>query len=333
MNTNPPPALVHVPVAFGQTRPAHLGLATWIDECAQLCQPENIFYCDGSDTEREYLETEACRMGVLLALDPDKLPGCHYARSATNDVARVEHLTFICTPERADAGPTNNWAEPGETRAKIRALLDGAMRGRTMFVVPYLMGPAGSPLARVGVEITDSIYVALNMRIMSRMGNVALEALGADGSFNRGLHSVLDLNPERRFICHFPQDNEILSVGSGYGGNALLGKKCFALRIAQPSRADGRLDGRAHAHLVRGIPDGREALPRCRVPERLRQNQFRHAHPARLLPRGRVEDHHHRRRHRLDAARARTAASGRSTRKPGISASHPGPHTRRTPTR
>ncbi len=232
MNTNPPPALPNIPPGLGGNRPSHAGLGAWIDDCAQLCQPENVFYCDGSEAEREYLESEACRMGVLLALDPEKLPGCHYARSATNDVARVEHLTFICTPGKEDAGPTNHWAEPAEMRGKLRAMLAGAMRGRTMFVVPYLMGPEGSPLARVGFEITDSIYVVLNMRIMSRMGRVAVEALGADGSFNRGLHSVLDLDPERRFICHFPQDNEILSVGSGYGGNALLGKKCFALRIA-----------------------------------------------------------------------------------------------------
>ncbi len=232
MNTVPSPALPKFPPGLGTARPAHPGLSAWIDECAQLCQPDNIFYCDGSDEERVYLEGEAVRMGVLLALDQEKLPGSYYSRSATNDVARVEHLTFICTPDEADAGPTNHWADPSEMRAKLRGLYEGAMRGRTMFIVPYLMGPEGSPLSRVGVEITDSIYVVLNMRIMSRMGRVAIDTLGADGDFNRGLHSVLDLNPERRFICHFPQDNEILSVGSGYGGNALLGKKCFALRIA-----------------------------------------------------------------------------------------------------
>ena len=232
MNTSPSPALPNFPPGVGAARPDHVGLSAWIEECAKLCQPENIFYCDGSDEERIYLEGEAVRLGVLLALDQEKLSGSYYARSATNDVARVEHLTFICTPEKDDAGPTNHWAEPGEMRAKLRGLYEGARRGRTMFIVPYLMGPKGSPLSRVGVEITDSIYVVLNMRIMSRMGQMALGTLGADGDFNRGLHSVLDLNPERRFICHFPQDNEILSVGSGYGGNALLGKKCFALRIA-----------------------------------------------------------------------------------------------------
>ena len=219
------------PGSQGARRPDHPSLNAWVDDCVALCRPDAVFYCDGSAAENEFLLAEACRAGALTELDQGALPGCYYHRSAQNDVARVEQLTFICTPTADEAGPMNHWADPQATRAKLRALLDGAMRGRTMYVVPYLMGPAGSPLAKVGVELTDSVYVVLNMRLMSRMGAVALERLGVDMEFNRGLHSTLDLDPARRFICHFPQDNEIISVGSGYGGNVLLGKKCFSLRV------------------------------------------------------------------------------------------------------
>ncbi len=220
------------PGGVGTRRPDDPALGAWIDDCIALCEPDAVFYCDGSDAENDFLLAEACRLGVLTALNQEKLPGCYAHRSDPNDVARVEQLTFICTPTEEEAGPTNNWSEPAATREKLRSLLAGSMRGRTMFVVPYLMGPAGSPLAKVGVEITDSIYVVLNLRKVTRMGAVALDALSSrDGDFNRGLHSMLDLDPARRFICHFPQDNEILSVGSGYGGNVLLGKKCFSLRV------------------------------------------------------------------------------------------------------
>src|SRR5581483_7352664 len=170
--------------------------------------------------------------GTLLALDPKKLPGCTYHRSAKGDVARTEHLTFICSKTKDDAGPTNNWMEPSQAREKLQGLFKGAMRGRTMYVVPFVMGPLRSRFSLVGVEITDSVYVALNMRIMTRMGSAAWDQLEKTGSFTRALHSLGDLSPERRFICHFPDDNEIMSIGSGYGGNALLGKKCLALRIA-----------------------------------------------------------------------------------------------------
>ena len=222
-----------------QTAPGGLGsqpvddpaLASWIADCVALCQPDQIFYCDGSEAENDFLLAEACRLGVLTRLDQEKLPGCYYHRSAANDVARVEQLTFICTPTAEEAGPTNQWSEPAAMRAKLRDLLEGAMRGRTMFVVPYLMGPPGSPLAKVGVELTDSIYVVLNLRKVTRMGTVAIEHLRGSANFNRGLHSMLDLDPARRFICHFPQDDEIISVGSGYGGNVLLAKKCFSLRV------------------------------------------------------------------------------------------------------
>ncbi len=208
-------------------------LLRWVDESAKLCKPDRVLWCDGSAEEKRRLTEVAVESEVLIPLDQKKWPGCHYHHSNPSDVARVEHLTFICTPTRDEAGPTNNWMAPADAYRKLSAIYDGSMRGRTMYVVPYVMGPADSPFSKVGIEITDSVYVALNMGIMTRMGTIALDRLGASSDeFNRGLHSVADCNPERRFICHFPQDNTIWSVGSGYGGNALLGKKCLALRIA-----------------------------------------------------------------------------------------------------
>ena len=196
-----------------------------------LTQPDAVFWCDGSEAEKEFLYAEAVRQGVLVPLNQEKMPGCYYHRSNSNDVARVEHCTFICTELAEDAGPTNNWAEPVSMRAKLLELARGGMKGRTLYVVPYLMGPPGSSLSQVGVELTDSLYVVLNMRIMTRMGRIAVDHLGQSNHFNRGLHCLLDGHPDRRFICHFPETNEIISVGSGYGGNVLLGKKCLALRI------------------------------------------------------------------------------------------------------
>jgi phosphoenolpyruvate carboxykinase (GTP) len=203
----------------------------WVAEMAQLTKPDRIVWCDGSEEEKTRLTDEAVAQKILEPLNNEKLPGCYLHRSNPNDVARVEQLTFICTPTKDEAGPTNNWMAPDEAYQKLGKLFDGSMKGRTMYVVPYIMGPAGSHMSKVGVELTDSIYVALNMRIMTRMGRTALDMLGASNDFNHGLHSTLDCNPERRFICHFPQDNTIWSVGSGYGGNVLLGKKCLALRI------------------------------------------------------------------------------------------------------
>jgi phosphoenolpyruvate carboxykinase (GTP) len=198
---------------------------------AKLTQPDRVVWCTGSEEEKKQLTDEAVKAGILIPLNPAKRPGCYLHRSNPNDVARVEHLTFICTPTAEEAGPTNHWMAPDEAYAKLGKLFSGAMRGRTMYVVPYVMGPLGSPFSKIGIELTDSIYVVLNMRIMTRMGVGALEMLGDSADFNRGLHSTLDLNPERRFICHFPQDNTIWSIGSGYGGNVLLGKKCLALRV------------------------------------------------------------------------------------------------------
>jgi phosphoenolpyruvate carboxykinase (GTP) len=213
-------------------------LLAWVEEAARLAKPDRVVWCDGSEEERHRLTEEAVAAGVITPLNPQKLPGCYVHRSNANDVARVEQLTFICTPTREEAGPTNNWMAPSDAYRKLGGLLDGAMRGRTMYVIPYVMGPIGSGHSKIGVELTDSIYVVLNMRCMTRMGRPALQMLGegvaANGTttdFNRGFHSTLDCHPDRRYICHFPQDNTIWSVGSGYGGNVLLGKKCLALRI------------------------------------------------------------------------------------------------------
>jgi len=231
-------------------------LLNWVRDMSGLCKPDHVVWCDGSEEERARLTQVAVDAGILIPLNPEKRPGCYLHRSNPNDVARVEHLTFICTPTQDEAGPTNNWMAPAEAYAKLTKLFDGSMKGRTMYVVPYLMGPPGSPLAKVGIELTDSVYVALNMRIMTRMGKQALDLLGGSGDFNRGLHCTGDVNPERRFICHFPQDNTIWSFGSGYGGNALLGKKCLALRIGSYL---GRSEGWFAEHmLILGVesPDG-----------------------------------------------------------------------------
>jgi len=207
-------------------------LESWVEESARLTKPAKIVWCDGSEAERDRLTAEMLGDGTFLELNQKTHPRCYLHRSNPNDVARTEQLTFICTRKKEDAGPSNNWMAPAEAKEKLRPLFDGAMKGRTMYVVPYILGPAQSPYSKVGVEITDSAYVAANMRIMSRMGQPALDRLGSSSDFVPGLHSLGDLDPSRRFIMHFPEEKLIWSVGSGYGGNALLGKKCFALRIA-----------------------------------------------------------------------------------------------------
>src|ERR1700722_4411410 len=235
------------PSSFTAAKTTHPGVQTWVEEMAQLCQPDQIYWCDGSEAEKDRLTQKAVETGVLIKLNQEKLPGCYYHRSNPNDVARVEECTFICTRTPDAAGPTNHWMAPKEMYEKLYALCRGAMKGRTMYVVPYLMGPPGSPLTKVGVEITDSIYVVLSMRIMTRMGRVAWDQLGENGTFTKGLHSMLDINPERRFIAHFPQDNTIISVGSNYGGNVLLGKKCLALRLGSYL---GRIEGWMAEHML-----------------------------------------------------------------------------------
>jgi phosphoenolpyruvate carboxykinase (GTP) len=208
-------------------------LKDWVAQCAALCTPAHIHWCDGSDAEAEVLTRQMLTAGTLIRLNSGEYPHCYLHRSDVSDVARVESRTFICTQDKETAGPTNYWMETTEAKEELKMLFAGCMQGRTLYVVPYLMGPVGSPYSKVGVEITDSPYVVLSMRTMTRMGTKALTHLeNSKGSFVPGLHSTGDLNPENRYICHFPEENLIWSYGSGYGGNALLGKKCFALRIA-----------------------------------------------------------------------------------------------------
>ena len=214
----------------------------WVREVRELTGADSVQWCDGSPAEYQRLRDELVARGELKPLNAKTFPNCYLYRSDPTDVARVEHLTFVCTKAQADAGPNNNWMDPAEARAKMRELFRGCMRGRTLYVVPYCMGPIDSPFARCGVEITDSAYVVLNMALMTRMGRAALERIAAEGRFVKGLHSTGTLDPARRFIMHFPEDLTIESFGSGYGGNALLGKKCHALRIASyQARSEGWL--------------------------------------------------------------------------------------------
>lgn len=210
----------------------HAKLKQWVDDMASMCKPDRIVWIDGSDEEKKRLEDEACSTGEIIKLDQDKLPGCFYHRTAVNDVARTENLTFICTSKKEDAGSTNNWMSPEDAYQKASNYFRGAMKGRTMYVIPFSMGPVGSPFSKIGIELTDSIYVVLNMRIMTRVGSKVLSQLGTEGEFTKCLHSKADLDINKRLILHFPEDNAIWSVGSGYGGNVLLGKKCLSLRIA-----------------------------------------------------------------------------------------------------
>lgn len=232
---------------------ANSALQAWVEEVVSLTNAQAVHWCDGSDAEIDRLNEMMVADGSLVRLDREQHPNCFYARSDVNDVARVEGRTFICSTDEADAGPTNNWKSPAEMHAVIDLLFEDCMRGRTLYVVPYLMGPPGSPMAKVGVEITDSPYVVANMRIMTRMGQVALDELGDDGEFVKGLHSTGNLDPEQRYICHFPDENLIMSFSSNYGGNALLGKKCFALRLASVlARREGWL---AEHMLILGLTD------------------------------------------------------------------------------
>jgi phosphoenolpyruvate carboxykinase (GTP) len=256
------------------TAPQHLtslasmnrDVANWVDEVARLTTPDRIYWCDGSESEFQMLERELVAKKELLPLNQGEFPGCYLYRSNPSDVARVEHLTFVCTEDEEDAGPNNNWMAPEDAHQKMDALFAGCMKGRTLYVVPYCMGPIDSPFSRCGVEITDSAYVVLNMQLMTRMGVAALERISDDGSFVKGLHSTGDLNPERRFIMHFPEELAIKSFGSGYGGNALLGKKCHALRIASwQARTEGWL---AEHMLIVGIenPQGEIHYLACAFP-------------------------------------------------------------------
>ena len=223
----------------------------WLDEVIQLVKPDAVELITGEKEQLDRLTAEAVSTGEFITLNQEKLPGCYLHRSDPNDVARVESRTFICSKKEEDAGPTNNWMDPQEMYAKLRGLYDGAMKGRTMYIIPYSMSIVGSPFAKYGIEVTDSIYVVISMNIMTRVGNPVLEALGSDGDFIKGLHAKADLNPEERYIVQFPEDNTIMSINSGYGGNVLLGKKCFALRIA--SYLGRKEDWMAEHMLILGI--------------------------------------------------------------------------------
>ena len=229
----------------------------YVESVEKLCNPDNVVWIDGSEELYNKLTEEALATGELIKLNDELLPGCYLHHTAVNDVARVEGRTFICSREQVNAGPTNNWWNPTEAYEKLNSILKDAYKGRTMYVIPFSMGPVGSPLAKIGIEITDSIYVVLNMKIMTRVGQNVLDALGDSNDFVRGTHAKCNIDENDRYICHFPEDNTIISVNSGYGGNVLLGKKCFALRIAS---FQGRNEGWMAEHmLILGIekPDGK----------------------------------------------------------------------------
>lgn len=231
-------------------------ILSWIEDRKALVKPEKVVWIDGSKEQIEQLRAEACSTGELIKLNQEKLPDCYLHRTAVNDVARVENRTLICTPTQEEAGPTNNWMAPDEAYKMLDEIAKDSYVGRTMYVIPYSMGPVGSPLAKIGVELTDSIYVVLNMAIMTRVGKAVLDVLGDSNDWVRGFHAKCQIDEEKRYICQFPQDNTIISVNSGYGGNVLLGKKCFALRIASYL---GKNEGWMAEHmLILGVekPDG-----------------------------------------------------------------------------
>jgi phosphoenolpyruvate carboxykinase (GTP) len=263
-------------------------VADWVEGVRELTQPRSVYWCEGDEAESRAITAQLLQSGELKALNPAYFPGCHLARSAPNDVARVEHLTYICTRSQQDAGPNNHWMEPQAAHAKLRELFRGCMKGRTLYVIPYCMGPIDSPLSRCGVEITDSPYVVLNMLIMTRAGRAALERIAREGGFVKGLHSTGELDPERRFIMHFPEELSIESYGSGYGGNALLGKKCHALRIASwQARTEGWL---AEHMLIVGVqnPRGETHYLACAFPSACGKTNLAMLIPPASLPGWRV---------------------------------------------
>ena len=298
--TNIAPA-ISPPPGIGDAKSANQAVLDWVREIETLTQPENIFWCDGSEKEKKFLTEEALKQNILIKLNQEKVPGSYLHRSNPNDVARVEQFTLICTPTKEEAGPTNHWAAPDETYTKLNGMLKGAMQGRTMFVIPYIMGPPDSPLTKVGFEITDSIYVVLSMRIMTRMGDIATKRLGTDAKaeWNRGVHSLSGCESGTALDLSFPAGQY------DYFGRLRLRRKCFAeqkmSRAAHRflSRAETRLARRAHADSRRRIARREKTLRRGGVSERVRQNEFRDAHSAETFQG--LESHNGRRRHRVDA--------------------------------
>jgi phosphoenolpyruvate carboxykinase (GTP) len=263
-------------------------VSAWVDSVRELTQPRAVHWCEGTEAEAREIAAQLLSNAELTRLNPAQFPDCYLYRSAPNDVARVEHLTYICTRSRADAGPNNHWMDPQQAHARLRELFRGCMRERTLYVIPYCMGPLDSPLSRCGVEITDSPYVVLNMLIMTRAGRAALERIAREERFVRGLHSVGELDPERRFIMHFPEELAIESYGSGYGGNALLGKKCHALRIASwQARREGWL---AEHMLIVGLqnPRGETHYLACAFPSACGKTNLAMLIPPASLPGWRV---------------------------------------------
>ena len=261
-----------------------LALQTWVRQVASLTQPDTIHWCTGTESEYQQLVDNMLEDGTLSSLNEEQYPNCYLHLSDPSDVARVEHLTIICTDDEEDAGPNNHWMKPGDAHKKIDALFEGCMKGRTLYVIPYCMGPLDSPFSRCGVEITDSPYVVINMKLMTRIGSAALQRIENEGTFIKGLHSTGDLDPERRFIMHFPDELAIKSFGSGYGGNALLGKKCHALRIASfQARQEGWL---AEHMLIVGLesPEGETHYVACAFPSACGKTNLAMLVPPASLP-------------------------------------------------